>query len=77
LLAPRATTVDIWQTHYEQVMPDTDAIVEWVKGRGLRPCLEALPEAERPQYLAAYREAIASTYCSSPDGIEPSRARSC
>ena len=68
LLAPRAATVDIWQTRYEHVMPDPDAIVDWVKGSGLRPYLEALPEAERPQYLAAYREAIASAYPERSDG---------
>ena len=44
LLAPRATAVDIWRTTYEHVMPDAAAIVEWVKGTGLRPYLDDLTE---------------------------------
>ena len=67
-LAPRAATVDIWQTRYEHVMPDADAIVEWVKGTGLRPYLEALAESEREAYLAAYRDAIANAYPARSDG---------
>jgi trans-aconitate 2-methyltransferase len=68
LLSPRASTVDIWQTRYEHVMPDADAIVDWVKGSGLRPYLEALPDDERAQYLGAYREAIAGAYPQRSDG---------
>ena len=58
LLAPRATTVDIWRTIYEHVMPDAAAIVEWVKGTGLRPYLDDLTPGERTAYLAEYGAAI-------------------
>jgi trans-aconitate 2-methyltransferase len=68
LLAPHAERVDIWQTTYEHVMADAAAIVEWVKGTGLRPYLEALPEALRPEYLARYTRAIAEAYPPRVDG---------
>lgn len=69
LLAPHARRVDIWQTTYEQVMPDAKAIVEWVKGTGLRPYLEALgDDEERAQFTAAYTEAIDAAYPKRADG---------
>jgi trans-aconitate 2-methyltransferase len=68
LLAPRATTVDIWRTTYEHVMPDAAAIVEWVKGTGLRPYLDGLTENERAGYLAAYRDALDLAYPPRVDG---------
>lgn len=68
-LAAGAAHVDIWETRYEHVMPDAAAIVEWVKGTGLRPYLDALDdEAERTAYLRAYTEAIESTYAKRADG---------
>ena len=68
LLAPRARGLDIWQTTYEHVMPDAAAIVEWVKGTGLRPYLDALSEGERSTYLRDYTEAIAAAYPPRVDG---------
>jgi trans-aconitate 2-methyltransferase len=68
LLAPHATSVDLWQTRYEQVMPDANGIVEWVKGTGLRPYLEALDESERAAYLKAYERAIDAAYPARSDG---------
>jgi trans-aconitate 2-methyltransferase len=68
LLSPRSRTVDIWQTTYQHVMQDAQAIVEWVKGTGLRPYLDALSEAERPEYLRAYSEVIDRAYPSRADG---------
>jgi len=69
LLAPQARHVDIWQTIYEQVMPDAAAIVEWVKGTGLRPYLEALADdEERARFSAAYTEAIDAAYPKRSDG---------
>jgi trans-aconitate 2-methyltransferase len=68
LLAPRARHVDIWQTTYEHVMPDGAAIVEWVKGTGLRPYLDALSGDERAEYLEAYTEAIDKAYPPRIDG---------
>ncbi|HTU60167.1 MAG TPA: trans-aconitate 2-methyltransferase, partial [Polyangiales bacterium] len=60
LLAPHASQVDIWRTTYEHVMPDAAAIVEWLKGTGLRPYVDAV--ADRDAYLAAYTAAIDAAY---------------
>jgi trans-aconitate 2-methyltransferase len=68
LLATRARVVDIWQTRYEHVMADAHAIVEWVKGTGLRPFLEAVGDDERSAYLAAYERSIESAYPQRSDG---------
>lgn len=68
LLAPHAAHVDIWRTTYEHVMADPGAIVEWVKGTGLRPYLEALPEALRAEYLERYTRGIAEAYPQRSDG---------
>jgi trans-aconitate 2-methyltransferase len=68
LLAPRGTAVDIWRTTYEHVMPDATAIVEWVKGTGLRPYLDDLTVDERTTYLSAYQTAIEVAYPTRVDG---------
>ncbi len=62
LLAPHAERVNIWQTTYEHVMPDIASIVEWVKGTGIRPYLEALTPDERAAYLADYTKALEIAY---------------
>jgi trans-aconitate 2-methyltransferase len=69
LLAPRARFADLWETTYFHIMPDLDAIIEWVKGTGLRPLLEALGDAaERDAFLADYRACLAEAYRPQPDG---------
>lgn len=68
-LALCSRRIDIWQTTYEHVMLDAPAIVEWVKGTGLRPYLEALSDDdERNRYLKAYTEAIDAAYPARTDG---------
>jgi trans-aconitate 2-methyltransferase len=69
VLAPHATRLDLWVTEYQHVLPDADAIVEWYKGTGLRPYLEALADREaRESFLAQYRKEIHAAYKPRPDG---------
>ena len=72
LLKPLCRRVDVWRTIYVHVLAGPDAIVEWFKGSGLRPYLEALgneePGGERAEFLTRYREGIARAYPALPDG---------
>jgi trans-aconitate 2-methyltransferase len=69
LLAPRAARVDLWTTEYVHVLSGPEEIVEWYRGTGLRPWLDALPDdAARAQFSADYLAAIAAAYPRQPDG---------
>ena len=67
-LGPKSTRIDVWHTIYYHQLANAEAIVEWVKGTGLRPYLQALPEDVRPDYLEAYFNAISQAYVPMADG---------
>ncbi len=68
LLRPLCSRLDVWHTHYQHVMPDHAAVVEWFKGSSLRPFYSAVEGAMREQFLAAYTAEIARAYPSRHDG---------
>jgi len=68
ILAPLARQVDIWETDYLHVLDGDNPVVEWTKGTGLRPYLDALDPPDRDAFLAAYSARVAAAYPKQTDG---------
>jgi trans-aconitate 2-methyltransferase len=69
LLAPHAEHVELWATDYIHVMDGPEDIVEWYKGTGMRPFLDALPDvAARERFLALYLNALREAYPAHENG---------
>ena len=62
LLARDAAEVDVWRTAYQHPMDTPAAIVEWVRGTGLRPFIDPLSPTYRDGFLAEYERRIALAY---------------
>jgi len=69
MVAPLCGEVDIWSTVYLHVLEGDDPVVEWMRGTGLRPFLQALKTADdRLRFLEAYRARLAEALPVRPDG---------
>lgn len=68
LLAPLAAEVDVWHTIYQHRMAGPAAIVEWLRGTGLRPFVDRLSDAQRAGFLAEYERRIDAAYPLRADG---------
>jgi trans-aconitate 2-methyltransferase len=69
VLSPHASKVDIFEIIYQHVMPNADAIVEWYKGTGMRPFLEALStDTARQEFIDQYTLRIRAAFPRRPDG---------
>lgn len=67
-LNPLSSRIDLWHTVYYHPLKNAEAIVEWVKGTGLRPWLDRLEEKDRPAYLKAYTDLVRRAYPPLVDG---------
>lgn len=68
-LKDKVTTLDIWRTTYfHPLQGGAKAIVEWLKGTGLRPYLNALNDSEQLQFINKYEEELSKAYHIFDDG---------
>jgi trans-aconitate 2-methyltransferase len=63
IIAPAAAVVDFWETEYLHILDNAAGIVEWYKGTGLRPFLDALSdEKQKTDFTSQYLERIQRAY---------------
>ena len=67
-LKPRCSRFEIWHSVYNHALDGATGIVEWVKGTGLRPYLEALNKEEQGDYLKRYEALLVKHYPVQDDG---------
>lgn len=68
LLAGDAQQVDVWHTVYRHPMASANAIVQWLRGTGLRPFLDALPPPQQQGFLSEYERRVDQAYPARSDG---------
>jgi trans-aconitate 2-methyltransferase len=73
-LAALGCDVDAWETTYQHVLDpegrQENPVLEWVRGTGLRPVLDALAEeGEREAFLADYDARLRAAYPRRPYGV--------
>jgi trans-aconitate 2-methyltransferase len=68
LLAPRAASVDVWETEYVHVLRGEDPVKEWTKGTALKPFLDALEGEEGREFEERYAALLREAYPRRPDG---------
>lgn len=68
LLARAGLTADAWETTYLHVLSGVDPVLEWVRGTGLRPVLQALGEDDSAAFEAEYAALLREAYPSEEYG---------
>jgi trans-aconitate 2-methyltransferase len=69
LLQQLATRLDLWETEYLHILDGPQAVVDWIRGTGLRPFLEALEnEEQRGRFLGRLLEGVTRAYPPQRDG---------
>ena len=68
VLAPLCRRVVLWETDYIQVMDGVPAIIEWLRGTGLRPFLERLDPDEQRAFLDRYAGLLEAAFPKRSDG---------
>ena len=68
-LAPAASSVDVWVTHYNHPMESAAAITEWFRSTGLKPFLDPLPDDLKSRFAARYTAEMERFYAPRTDGL--------
>jgi len=66
LHAHGATEITVFEKVYPHVLPDADALADWMSGTALVPVFERLPEALRESFMERYRERLRARWPSKP-----------
>jgi trans-aconitate 2-methyltransferase len=67
-LAEAGCRVDAWETTYLHVLEGENPVLEWYKGTGLRPVLDALGPGLAEEFAAEYGERMRAAYPPRPYG---------
>ena len=67
-LIGKSARIDIWHINYNHALDNAAAIVEWVKGTGLRPYLDNAGAEHRDAFTADYLGRIEKAYPPLADG---------
>lgn len=67
-LSAEGCSVDAWETTYSHLLQGDNAVLEWVKGTGARPVLQALPADLRARFEQEYGMRLAEAYPQQPFG---------
>ncbi|MGN1421006.1 MAG: methyltransferase domain-containing protein [Eubacterium sp.] len=68
ILSRIATNVTMWDTTYYHIVSSHNAVLDWYKGTGLKPYLDALNSCEKNEFLSELLEMIKSNYPVQADG---------
>jgi trans-aconitate 2-methyltransferase len=68
LLAGIGCAVDAWETTYLHVLPGENPVLDWYRGTGLRPVLDALPPDLAGEFTAEYGARVREAYPARPYG---------
>jgi trans-aconitate 2-methyltransferase len=67
-LAPLSRRLQLWETNYIQIMDGPAAIIDWLRGTGLRPFLARLDADEQRRFLDRYTALLAEAFPTQIDG---------
>jgi trans-aconitate 2-methyltransferase len=63
LLHPLTASLDLWETEYLHILDSPEAILEWIRGTGMRPYLQALSnDQQRKQFQDLCLERFRKAY---------------
>lgn len=68
LLHAHASAFRIWKTTYMHTLPSHEAIMDWYRGTGMRPYLQALDDAGRREFEAEVFARVCEEYPTQSDG---------
>jgi trans-aconitate 2-methyltransferase len=69
VLQPFSAMLEIWETEYYHILDSPESILEWFRGTGLRPFLEALQtEEQKKDFEQMLLDGISMAYPRQKDG---------